>query len=269
MNETMSNDAFGAETGATPGVGALLREARERAGLSLEDVSRQVRMQVRMLQAIENEDWKRLGAPVFVRGQLRSYGRALKVDVEPFLDRIEIQGARPAEQLVSHAHTPRYQWLLEGAARRTMYAVLTAALVIPVWAVWNSSKSPANPEPQATASLDAIPAPVEPQQQAAAATPIAASMVPRPATPALQLRMNGDSWVQIVAPDGSTVEKGLIKAGEQRSYAAGQVGRMVIGNASEVEVQQSGSTVDTTPYRRSNVARFAVSSDGSLAPAAD
>lgn len=265
MSEFLSNDPRAAETG----VGAMLRQARERSGQSLDDVGRQVRMQVRMLEALENEDWQRLGAPVFIRGQLRSYGRALKVDVEPYLEQLfAATGSRPTEQLVSHSHTPRYQWLLEGAARRTMYVVLTAALVIPVWAVWNNSKSTSQPAPQTTASLDAIPAAADRQQEAA---PITASIAPitRPATPALQLRMNGDSWVQIVAPDGSTVEKGLIKAGEQRSYAAGQVGRMVIGNASEVEVQQAGSTVDTAPYRRSNVARFAVSSDGSLAPATD
>jgi cytoskeleton protein RodZ len=44
---------------------------------------------------------------------------------------------------------------------------------------------------------------------------------------------------------------------------------VVLGNASAVEVQQAGSTVDIAPYRRANVARFTVSSDGSLAPVAD
>ena len=44
---------------------------------------------------------------------------------------------------------------------------------------------------------------------------------------------------------------------------------MVLGNAAAVEVQQSGSTVDMTPYKRANVARFAVSSDGSLVPVAE
>ena len=45
--------------------------------------------------------------------------------------------------------------------------------------------------------------------------------------------------------------------------------RLVLGNAAAVEVQQAGSTVDLTPYKRANVARFTVSSDGSLAPVAD
>jgi cytoskeleton protein RodZ len=81
--------------------------------------------------------------------------------------------------------------------------------------------------------------------------------------------MTGDSWVQIHAPDGKSVEQGLLKAGEERSFRAGEIGRVVLGNAAAVEVQQAGSTVDMTPYQRANVARFTVSSDGSLAPVAN
>jgi len=44
------------------------------------------------------------------------------------------------------------------------------------------------------------------------------------------------------------------------------VARMVLGNASAVEVQQAGTIVDLSPYQRANVARFTVSSDGSVVP---
>lgn len=87
--------------------------------------------------------------------------------------------------------------------------------------------------------------------------------------PSLNLRFRGESWVQITAPDGTSIEKALLKAGDERSYSKGQVGRIVLGNAAAVEVQHAGSTVDLTPFQRANVARFAVSSEGSLAPVAD
>jgi cytoskeleton protein RodZ len=47
------------------------------------------------------------------------------------------------------------------------------------------------------------------------------------------------------------------------------VGQVVIVNTSSVSVQRNGQPVDLAPYARSNVARFTVSSDGSLAPVAD
>ncbi len=80
------------------------------------------------------------------------------------------------------------------------------------------------------------------------------------------LSFKGDSWIEVVAPDGSPIEKALIPAGQVRHYVLGQVGRVVLGNAVAVEVQESGNIVDLTRYRRANVARFAVSSDGSVMP---
>ena len=39
-------------------------------------------------------------------------------------------------------------------------------------------------------------------------------------------------WIDITAPDGTTVEKALLKSGETRSFAPGQVARMVLGLSS-------------------------------------
>ena len=75
--------------------------------------------------------------------------------------------------------------------------------------------------------------------------------------------------MQIFAPDGSKLEQGLLPEGERRSYGEGEVGRLVLGNSSAVEVRQDGRPVDLEPFSRANVARFTLSSDGSLAPVAD
>ena len=69
--------------------------------------------------------------------------------------------------------------------------------------------------------------------------------------------------------DGQVLESGLRKAGEQRTYAAGQVGYMKLGNAPAVRVLHEGEVQDLAPYLRASVARFGVSSDGSLAPPAE
>lgn len=265
------------------GCGDQLRRAREAAGLSLEEVANQLHMPVQVVTSLEAERWDRLGAPVFVRGQLRSYARLLKVDLQGLLQQAQIAPIVPPT-LVSHTHTPPIRRMAENLGRRAVYVVITAVLAVPVWYVISGSSSKA---PPSTASLDVVP-PAEaavagqmatpssnaPAQPAAAQPndPYIASMAPiaRPAVAApaaaLALHFKGDSWVEISAPDGSTVEKALIRAGESRSFSAGQVGRMVLGNASDVEVQQASGNVDLAPYKRGNVARFTVSSDGSVAP---
>ncbi|KAF1709787.1 hypothetical protein CSC70_08800 [Pseudoxanthomonas kalamensis DSM 18571] len=262
---------------AGSGVGAALRQAREQAGLSLEQVGKQLKMQVRALESLEAEQWERLGAWVFVRGQLRSYARFLKLDIEPYLPQVQAGFERPAE-LVSHTYTPHYQVVLESIGRRAVYVVLTAAIAIPVWL---ATRPHLGNEARRTASLEVVPvdAKVTPAASAASpgkvhgpsrrqASPITASLAPLPrSAPALSLRFSGDSWVQVSGPDGELVEQGLFEAGDQRSYRKGEVGDVVLGNAAAVEVQLAGSTVDTAPYQRANVARFTVSSEGSLEPA--
>lgn len=271
------------------GCGARLRQAREAAGLTLEAVGQQLRMPVQVVKSLEAEQWDRLGAPVFVRGQLRSYARLLKIDLGDVLEQSRIGPVVPP-QLVSHTHTPRARRIAESLGRRVLYVGITAALAVPVWFATRGHFDSPSSTPN-TASLDVIPAAVpvvgsaepaspSPPVAAPAAAPSApsapylASLTPVPRTAAapsapggaLNLHFNGDSWVDIAAPDGSTVEKALIKSGETRSFSPGQVGRMTLGNASAVEVQQAGTIVDLSPYQRANVARFTVSSDGSVAP---
>ena len=72
---TDGNAPDGIAPDGSRGCGSRLRQAREAAGLSQEDVAGRLKMPLRVVQSLENEDWDRLGAPVFVRGQLRSYSR--------------------------------------------------------------------------------------------------------------------------------------------------------------------------------------------------
>jgi len=269
------------------GCGTRLRQAREAAGLTLEDVGQRLRMPVQVVKSLEQEQWQKLGAPVFVRGQLRSYARLLGVDVSELLEQAQVGPVVPPT-LVSHTHTPRARRIAENLGRRALYVGITAVLAVPVWFATRGHFDGTAPSPN-TASLDVIPAavpvtPAGPGSAAAApaevaaapvtkptATPYVASLAPVPrAAPAaaanLDMQFSGDSWVDIAGPDGGSVEKALIKAGETRSFTPGQVARVTLGNASAVQVQQNGAIVDLTPYQRANVARFQVSSEGSVVP---
>ena len=259
------------------GCGEALRKAREEAGLSVQEASARLKMPVKVLQSLEAGHWEQSGGAVFVRGQLRSYGRLLKVDVEPFLQQADALVARPAE-LVSHTHTPRVQYVFESFKRRAVYVVLTLVIATPVWMALKPSTGPA-PD-AATASLDVVPDSPRTDHQSADASAVASrpkaapyvaslTPVPRAATAWLSLSFKGDSWVEVNAPDGRKVEHALVRAGEERRYAQGEVGRVKLGDATAVQVQQAGSTVDLAPYQRANVARFTVSSEGSLAPVVD
>ncbi|RPE81704.1 RodZ domain-containing protein [Vulcaniibacterium tengchongense] len=274
----MQSNEFAPENGAD--FGARLQRAREQAGLTHEDVAARLKIPVRVIRQLEAGDYAQLGAPVFVRGQLRSYARLLGVDLED-LNRSPVAQVAPSP-LVSHVHTPRYKRVLEQAGRRAIYIVMTAAIAVPVWFGTFGSRTPQGQADVASLDVDPAqvadaPAPVAPRAPAPTVerTPLVASMAPLPAhtpaapQPALALEFTGESWMQVRGPDGKVVEEALLGAGERRSYDAGAVARVVLGNSEAVRVLRGGQPVDLAPFSRAKVARFTLSSDGSLAPVAD
>jgi len=80
-------------------IGQQLREAREAKSLTLNQVSRDIRIRTRYLQALENGNLGELPSAVHVRGFLRSYADFLGLNAEELLDTLRQQGeSTPSEQ---------------------------------------------------------------------------------------------------------------------------------------------------------------------------
>ena len=77
-------------------LGARLRSERKRQNLSLEQIAEELRLEPRVLHALEDERFDDLVAPVFARGYLRQYGKKLGLDCEGLL--------RGYERLTEHTH---------------------------------------------------------------------------------------------------------------------------------------------------------------------
>ncbi|HWS76896.1 MAG TPA: RodZ domain-containing protein [Thermomonas sp.] len=254
------------------GCGERLKQAREAAGLSIDDVAAKLRMPGRIVRSLEAEDWSRLGAPVFVRGQVRSYSRLMGLTTAPMMDALVDVGPVEPSRLVSRTHTPAAQWWAEQLGRRLVYIVLTLFLVVPAWMATSqhlsntgSGGAPLDLPVDATSKATPVQAP------APAPRTVVASMAPVPVAKApagdIVIRTRGESWVTVTAVDGSSLERGLVPANSERRYAAAQVAGMTIGNAFAVDVESQGRNVDMGTFARANVARFTVSSDGSLVAA--
>lgn len=271
MTANMAQDSTHA---ALAGCGARLRAAREAAGLQIEDVAARLRMPARVVRSLEAEDWSRLGAPVFVRGQVRSYSRLLGLGTTAMMEALDVAPVEPT-RLVSRTHIPKTRWWAEQIGRRLVYIVLTLSLAIPAWVATRQHLA-AEAAP-AVAALDTAPSaaaqPALPRTVVASMAPLPAVPAPAPASPAataqpgadILLRTRGKTWLEVLGRDGATIEQALLPAGVERRYAAAQVGRMTIGNASAVQLDVRGQTIDVAAHARANVARFAVSSDGSVA----
>ena len=65
--------------------GENLRREREMRGVSLEEISIATKISVRLLQAIESEDFAKLPGGIFTRSFIRSYSKYLGLDEESVL----------------------------------------------------------------------------------------------------------------------------------------------------------------------------------------
>lgn len=263
------------------GIGERLRQARVRAGITPAEAGAKLKMPTHVIEALEREDWTKIGAPVFVRGHLRSYSKLLGLPADAIAANVAVPAAKAAD-LVPRTYTPRMQRVAEQTGRRLVYVLITATIAVPVWLATRShldgSASDAVsldgaatltlPQPEAAPSADgqAASARVQPE-------PLVASIAPMPqraqatlATGDLTVSFSGESWVRVTAPDGSIVEEAVVQRGQQRVFKSSQLGQAVLGNAQAISMQYQGRPVDLTPYIRANVARFTVSSDGSLQP---
>src|ERR1039458_7621063 len=66
-------------------LGRMLREARERFGLSVADVAAQIKFAPRQIEALEADDFKHLPEAAFLRGFVRSYAKILHLDAQTLL----------------------------------------------------------------------------------------------------------------------------------------------------------------------------------------
>jgi cytoskeleton protein RodZ len=78
-------EGAGAPPATRPGTGAVLRSAREAAGLSIDAVAQQLKLAPRQVKAIEEEDFSHLPGRTFVRGFVRNYARLLRLDSDAVL----------------------------------------------------------------------------------------------------------------------------------------------------------------------------------------
>jgi cytoskeleton protein RodZ len=99
MIETAAPDSAGLAVPAQEAdealtAGAMLRRSREAAGLHVAALAVSLKVPVRKLEALENDQYEQLPDAVFVRALASSVCRTLKIDPQPVLERLP-QSAAP------------------------------------------------------------------------------------------------------------------------------------------------------------------------------
>jgi cytoskeletal protein RodZ len=75
-------------------IGEMLRKAREQKRYSLEDVNRQTKISIPVLEALEQDDFESFESDTYLRGFLKNYASFLQVDIDTLMTTLERQRGR-------------------------------------------------------------------------------------------------------------------------------------------------------------------------------
>ncbi len=141
---------------STSGLGVMLRNAREKSGLSIADVSQAIRIQGVYLAAIEDERFGDLPAPTYAFGFVRAYANYLNLDADEAVRRMKLDNAdAEASQMLNF---PLPSDIERGPSRRMKLGAIAVALM--VYGIWYLSVQTDVPSGQISdASQPAIEAP--------------------------------------------------------------------------------------------------------------
>jgi len=223
-----------------PALGERFRAAREARGLSLSDVSEQIRIRSVYLAAIEEERWSAIGAPVYIRGFLRTYARFLGLAPEDVVTEFnaETEQSLPDERTSAQSTAPP-----ERPSNRGSLLVWTAALVavlLVAFVVYNELTM--HRAPSALVSASALPSPLPSSEAEASSLPSSRpSSVPAAAASSLGVVFSAPSWLRVTV-DGSVSMEGTFPAGTTKTFH-GRKALVRIGNAGGVEIYVDGKDV--------------------------
>jgi cytoskeletal protein RodZ len=235
--------------GAGGSFGSWLRQQREIRNLTLREISDATRIGLRYLEALEEDRFEVLPAPVFAKGFLREYARYVGLDPDEVVNfYLAAEQQRRGEQ--PEESEPERQPSAPGAGIRPRAIVAwllaaAAALALVAWlATRRGGGEAAGPPPSAPPVVETTGVPERPP-----VVPSDPSAAPEDGAPLrVTLGFTGECWVEAVIDSERRISE-LRVQGESMQLEAEESVALTLGNASVVRVEVNGEplALDAAP----------------------
>jgi cytoskeleton protein RodZ len=273
--------------------GSALKAERERRGLSAQKAADEMHLDRWVIDALEADDYQRIGPTVYAKGHLKKYAALLGLPATEILAGFESRAPsrddRPAagpSMLLNTREDPSSSRLL--LLQIGGCVALAMLLGVLLWRPWHARvKAPRAPPPAATllgapadkpSESDIVPgASAEPvaaelAAPAAAADPgpaartdAATAPVPGAGRARLRLSFSADSWVDIHDASGKRAFAGNGLANSVKTLTGAAPLRVYLGAGSGVQLEINDRAVAIGPqFFAGDVARFEAGADGVL-----
>jgi cytoskeleton protein RodZ len=274
--------------------GSKLKAERERRGLSAQKAADEMHLDRWVIDALETDDYQRIGPTVYAKGHLKKYAALLGLPTTEILagyesrapSQTDAPAAGPSMLLRSREDSP-------SSGRLSLIQIgggIAVALLLGVlwWRPWHSrAKAPMAPPPAAVvraapgdkpiepgivSSASAAPVAAEVAAPSAAADPGVAAGADVPTAPVagagrarLRLSFSADSWVDIHDASGKRTYAGNGLANSVKTISGLAPLRVYLGVGSGVQLEINDRAVAIGPqFFAGDVARFEAGADGVL-----
>lgn len=216
-------------------IGKTLKEKREQAGFSIDQVSNILKINPAYLQAIENAEVDKFPAEIFLKGFLKNYALFLKVDISQFSDTKQ-NDEKKIEQITSQGTQKNKQKL-----NIHMGYVFLVGVLILIFFSWvrveyvnRKMKSDFEKKQEAGFKTMTTAKEIALQEQKKQLLQMKEGNGKN-----IIIRVKEDCWIEI--KDGDVkIFQGLLLGGEEREFPYKSGLKLKVGNAGVVEVDVKG-----------------------------
>jgi hypothetical protein len=237
-------------------IGTTLREARVRRALTLQQVEEDIKIRVKYVQAMENEDWDVMPGVTYVKGFLRTYSTYLGLDPEVIIGEFRSRAIAPSAEhhepfggasVIGKPHSHR--------GRNTVVVVAVVCLIAlaVIYALGLMNGGDGGDEPTTAPDALGIGSP-SPSPSASATAKPSATAVPAWQKEIVKIEaVDGDCWMEVRRNNsgGVVLFSGTLKKGEMEKFKGKDIW-MSLGAPGNVKLNVEGKDVkiksDTGPW---------------------
>lgn len=226
-------------------IGETLAAARQRAGLSVGQVSETTRIRGAVIRAIERDDFSLSGGDFYTRGHIRAIARAVDADPAPLIQQYDdSHGGAPQPTSVVEAFEPETPIRMGERRRPNWAAAMAVALIIvvaigAVKLITGAGSNDHQPQARHSAAAPARTDSPKPSPSKSSGGPVAMA----PGEVSVRLSAIEDTWVSVHNDAGDQLFEGLIAADKVKSWSAKKKLKLIVGNAGGVRLRVNGKDV--------------------------
>lgn len=222
-------------------IGESLRQTRMEKGLTLEQIESGTNIRRRYLEAMENEDWKKLPEDVYIKSFLRTYCRYLGLDEKEYLDYFNKEFKPEVEPEVKPIKQEFEMPVLPRRKTGFILGIIAIILLFGISYFYRNYLLPLD-EIKKPSVIDNTKIPDKPNVDE---DPQKIPSVTQPEAITLFFKCLGECWVEVKDGNNKKIYEGIMVKDQELQFDKLQKVSFVLGNAGQMQVMLNGEDLGT------------------------